>query len=287
MLPVIIISVLIAGLSLYDYLSSRNWQEVTSAERNAIVFEDRNHAYGAYQIRKSYGNRVVFIMLGIIFAIGVAFGIRKIIQAMPKPEEVETPLDLTQFAVDAKEKEEEIIEPLEPEIPEVQKSLMFVEPKVSNDLPESDIPDQKELENTNASTVTNPNDNPFGATQVIVEKKEEPVEIKKEPEIFEVVEEPAEYPGGINEMRKYLAENINYPDIAREMGYQGKCYLRFVVSENGFISNVVVKKGVPDCPECDKEAIRVVKSMKQWKPAKNNGKPVNSYYTLPVSFKLG
>lgn len=287
MVPVIVVSVLIAALSLYDYLSSRSWQEVTSAERNDIVFEDRNHAYGAYQIRKSYGNRVVFIMLAIIFAIGVAFGIRKIIQAMPKPQEVETPLDLTQFAVDAKEKEEEIVEPLEPEIPEVQKSIQFLEPKVSNDLQETDIPSQEEMENTNASSVTSEGNSDFGATQVIVEKKEEPIEKPKEPEIFEVVEEPAEYPGGINEMRKYLAENINYPDIAREMGYQGKCYLRFVVSENGYISNVVVKKGVPDCPECDKEAIRVVKSMKQWKPAKNNGKPVNSYYTLPVSFKLG
>jgi protein TonB len=189
--------------------------------------------------------------------------------------------------VDAKEKEEEIVEPLEPEIPEVQKSIQFLEPKVSNDLTETEIPSQEEMENTNASSVTSEGNSDFGATQVIVEKKEEPVEVKKEPEIFEVVEEPAEYPGGINEMRKYLAENINYPDIAREMGYQGKCYLRFVVSENGYISNVVVKKGVPDCPECDKEAIRVVKSMKQWKPAKNNGKPVNSYYTLPVSFKLG
>ncbi len=287
MVPVIVVSVLIAALSLYDYLSSRSWQEVTSAERNDIVFEDRNHAYGAYQIRKSYGNRVVFIMLAIIFAIGVAFGIRKIIQAMPKPQEVETPLDLTQFAVDAKEKEEEIVEPLEPEIPEVQKSIQFLEPKVSNDLQETDIPSQEEMENTNASSVTSEGNSDFGATQVIVEKKEEPIEKPKEPEIFEVVEEPAEYPGGINEMRKYLAENINYPDIAREMGYQGKCYLRFVVSENGYISNVVVKKGVPDCPECDKEAIRVIKSMKQWKPAKNNGKPVNSYYTLPVSFKLG
>lgn len=285
MLPVIIISVLIAGLSLYDYLSSRNWQEVTSAERNAIVFEDRNHAYGAYQIRKSYGNRVLFIMLGIIFAIGVAFGIRKIIQAMPAPEEVETPLDLTQFAVDAKEKEEEIIEPLEPEIPEVQKSIQFLEPKVTDD-PVTNPPPPNDP-GTPASTVTSQGNSDFGATEILVKKEEEPVEIKKEPEIFEVVEEPAEYPGGINEMRKYLAENINYPDIAREMGYQGKCYLRFVVSENGFISNVVVKKGVPDCPECDKEAIRVVKSMKQWKPAKNNGKPVNSYYTLPVSFKLG
>lgn len=287
MVPAIILTIMVAALSLYDFLSSKNWQEVTSSERNDIVFEERNHAYGAYQIRKNYSSRMILIMVGVILTIGLAFGIYKIIQSLPKPEEVETPLDLTQFAVDAKEKEEDIVEPLEPEIPEVQKSIQFLEPKVTNDQVDTPPPVQNEMENTAASTVNSNGNSDFGGTEVIIPKKEEPIEVKKEPEIFTVVDEPAEYPGGLQEARKYLAENINYPDIAREMGYQGKCHLKFVVSENGYISNVTVLKGVPDCPECDKEAVRVVKSMKQWKPAKINGKAVNSYYTLPVNFKLG
>ena len=87
-------------------------------------------------------------------------------------------------------------------------------------------------------------------------------------------------------MKRYLAENIKYPQTAVEMGLEGKCYLQFVVSENGYISNVRVKKGVTDCPECDQEAIRVVKSMPKWTPGKVNGKAVNSTFSLPVSFKL-
>ncbi|MFN5983450.1 MAG: energy transducer TonB [Fluviicola sp.] len=62
--------------------------------------------------------------------------------------------------------------------------------------------------------------------------------------------------------------------------------MKFIVSENGFISNVKVIRGVEDCPECDREAIRVVKSMPNFIPGKVNGKAVHSTFTLPVPFKL-
>jgi len=105
-------------------------------------------------------------------------------------------------------------------------------------------------------------------------------------EIYEVVDVPAEFPGGINEMRRFIKEHTVYPETAREKGAQGKCYVQFVVFENGQISNVVVKFGVPDCPECDKEVIRMVRSMPDWKPGEIAGKPVNSYYLIQVPFTL-
>ena len=109
---------------------------------------------------------------------------------------------------------------------------------------------------------------------------------REEDEVFEIVDVPAEFPGGMQEMFKFMKDNMVYPEMAKEMGYQGKCYLRFIVSSTGTISNVMVKKGVPDCPEGDKEAIRVIRSMPRWKPAINGGVPVNSYYTLPFKFTL-
>ena len=87
-------------------------------------------------------------------------------------------------------------------------------------------------------------------------------------------------------MMKYLSKNIQYPEIGIQTGAQGKVTLRFVVGKDGSIENVTVARGVPGCPECDKEAIRVVKSMPKWKPAKNDGKVVKSYFNLPVTFKL-
>ena len=113
-----------------------------------------------------------------------------------------------------------------------------------------------------------------------------PVEVAKndqEPEIFTYVDEPASFNGNL---KQYLAANINYPKKAIELGLEGKCYLQFVVSSSGDISNIEVMRGVPDCPECDEEAIRVVKGMPKWNPGKNAGVAVHCNWRLPVSFKL-
>lgn len=111
-------------------------------------------------------------------------------------------------------------------------------------------------------------------------------EIRVESDILEIVDEPAEYPGGMSAMREYLKNNMMYPMSAKEAGIQGKCYLRFIVNTDGSISDVRVLRGVADCPECDKEATRVVKNMPNWKPGRMNGKDVKMYFTLPISFKL-
>ena len=112
-------------------------------------------------------------------------------------------------------------------------------------------------------------------------------EPRKNPnDIYEIVDEVAEFPGGIGAMRTFLVNNMRYPQKALDMGVEGKCYLKFVVNAEGKISDVYVIRGVPDCVECDTEGIRVVSMMPSWKPARVDGKPVNSYFTLPITFKL-
>jgi protein TonB len=87
-------------------------------------------------------------------------------------------------------------------------------------------------------------------------------------------------------MRVYLKKNLMYPIMARDAGIQGKCYIRFIVNADGSISDVRVLRGVTDCPECDQEALRVVKRMPNWAPGKVNGKAVRINYNLPIVFKL-
>jgi TonB family protein len=97
---------------------------------------------------------------------------------------------------------------------------------------------------------------------------------------------PAEYPGGITALKQYLIETIVYPESARTAGIQGTVIVKFIVNVDGNISNVVVKKGIPNCTECEKEALRVVNTMPKWVPGKNNGKVVDSFFSLPVRFIL-
>jgi len=105
-----------------------------------------------------------------------------------------------------------------------------------------------------------------------------------EQEIFMVVEEMPEFPGGIAKLGDYLAKNIKYPQMARESGVQGKVFITFVVEPDGHVSNVKVVRGIG--AGCDEEAVRVIKNMPKWKPGKQRGKAVRVSYNVPVNFKL-
>ena len=127
------------------------------------------------------------------------------------------------------------------------------------------------------------------------EDKGEAVEIKyvpavveeeevEEQQIFQVVEEMPEFPGGMAECMKFLAKNIKYPTIAQENGVQGRVIVQFVVNNDGTIVDPVVVRSVD--PYLDKEALRVIKAMPKWKPGKQRGKAVRVKYTVPVTFRL-
>jgi periplasmic protein TonB len=109
-------------------------------------------------------------------------------------------------------------------------------------------------------------------------------EVSDEEEIFQVVEQMPEFPGGMQKLLEYLGKNIHYPTMAQENGIQGKCIIEFVVNKDGSIVDPKVVKSLD--PSCDKEAMRVVKSMPKWKPGLQRGKPVRVRYTVPVSFRL-
>ncbi len=123
---------------------------------------------------------------------------------------------------------------------------------------------------------------PF-ASEIVPKVVEVP---EQNPEVYKVVDEPAEFPGGMSALKNYLDTHLNYPPVAKQMGISGKVYLQFVVSDKGVISDIKIKKGVTDCPECDMEAKRLVRTMPNWIPGKMSGKPVNSYFILPIIFKL-
>lgn len=105
---------------------------------------------------------------------------------------------------------------------------------------------------------------------------------QKEPEVYTNVDESAVFSAGTEELKKYIQEHVSYPSGSTS---SGKCMLKLTVDENGKVVNAEVSKGVPNCAECDTEALRVVKAMPDWKPAKVKGKAVKSYVTLPVDFK--
>ncbi|WP_455674014.1 TonB family protein [Phocaeicola sp.] len=103
-------------------------------------------------------------------------------------------------------------------------------------------------------------------------------------DVFQVVEEMPEFPGGMAACLKFMGENIRYPEVAHSNGVQGKVIVQFVVEEDGSITSPEVVRAVD--PYLDAEALRVIMTMPKWKPGKQRGQAVKVKYTIPVSFKL-
>lgn len=113
---------------------------------------------------------------------------------------------------------------------------------------------------------------------VVEEEEEDPNQV------FSIVEDMPEFPGGEAALLKYIAQSIKYPVIAQENGIQGRVTVTFVIDQQGKAVEAQILRGVD--PALDKEALRVIGTLPKWKPGKQRGKPVRVKYTVPVLFRL-
>ncbi len=105
-----------------------------------------------------------------------------------------------------------------------------------------------------------------------------------EEEVFTVVEDMPEYPGGMKELMKFLSGNIKYPAECQKNNEQGRVVVQFVVNKDGSIQDAKIMRGVSKL--LDEEALRVVKAMPKWKPGMQKGVVVRTKYTIPVMFRI-
>lgn len=108
--------------------------------------------------------------------------------------------------------------------------------------------------------------------------------VKDEEEVFMSTEQPPVYPGGMEAMMKYLNDSIVYPAKAKRKGISDIVMLRLLIDRTGKIAGIDVENSVDKA--LIKEAVRVVSKMPNWKPAKQDGKNVAVYFSLPVRFAL-
>jgi protein TonB len=265
----------------------------TSPVRNEVVFEKRNREYGAYAIRNEYDRNLLRIMVFLMALFSSIFGLYSFFRTMPvemlKPS-LQTNSTIITSAVEPKqalpEKQNQQqkqtssqanstnTEPIVQDKQVVQQITLIDSSSVGTGKPGIGDPfgNGKEHGGGQAGTGTGTG---TGLPSGTLEKP--PVDI---------VDVEAQFPGGYLRMMEYIQGHLVYPQIGIEIGAQGKCYVKFVVDENGTISNVKIVRGVPNCPECDKEAIRVVKSMPAWVPGKIQGDAVSSFFMLPIIFAL-
>ena len=271
--------------------------DLTSREWCDLVFEGRNKAYGAFELRQSSPKRHNIAMIIIIVVAVIAFSVPALIRFVTpeKVEEAMTEVTTLSKLPEAEVKKNEDLKPLAPETPPpppLKSSIKFTAPVIKKDeevSEEDEIKSQDELAQNDKVAISiadvKGNDEINGADIADFKEVVRPEAPKEEKEVpYQAVEQMPQFPGGDAELMKYIQDHLKYPVIAAENGIQGRVIVRFVVSKTGEIQDVTVLRGVDS--SLDKEAVRVIKSMPKWIPGKQNGNNVAVYFTVPVMFKL-
>lgn len=276
-------------------LSSKEWRD--------LIFEGKNKDFGAYKLRQGSESRhnkaFFYVLIGLVAVCLLIFGYMKYEAHKTQKAEEEAKAKLEQQqklaqmeAEKEEEKEEEVeqieIEEVKPEAPQLATQLMTELLLTDTPKEDNEIKANEDIQKDNSvmSTFTQAGSDDIN---LIKEHKEEvvqekPREEKKKEEVFTHVEQMPKFPGGDAELYKFISNNLNYPAMAIENNVQGRVVVQFVVTKDGSIGNVKVVRSVDR--DLDNEAIRVCKKLPKFIPGKQNGQPVNVWYTLPVTFKL-
>jgi protein TonB len=260
-----------------------------NAEWLDLVFDHRNKAYGAYELRQHY-SRTMSKAMGLTFA-GLAVLIAASVIFKPKPANTVyigpefRILPPVSKIIDPEIKKPEVIKHVEPAevsatgfvIPVIVPSEPVEQPPVIADIKDA-IGPQDVKGPAGGDNVIKPETGTGGGGDAV--KIDEHI-YDAGGEGLEAMPEPV---GGATSWSKFLQKNLRYPAVAQEQGISGRVFLSFVIEKDGHLSNIVVERGAGY--GFDEEATRVLKLAKAWKPGIQNGGPVRVKYVIPMNFQL-
>ena len=252
---------------------SRSWED--------IIFEDRNHEYGAYAVRKAYPsnvNRATTVTLGLAAAIAAYSFVATNKHIVP---DVEIRKPITDIFDEPKI---EPIKPPEPPAAKIQRTKGVLPPvATANPIEDVVIPDEPQAFQGGDETGTD-DVSVVGTPGVIEDVAVEAPPVEIVDAVFLNPEVAASYKGGMEAMARFISKNLRYPAIARRMEIEGTVYIGFIVGKSGEILEATVIKGIH--ASCDAEALRVVNLMKDWSAGMQAGAPVKVRMVLPIKFTL-
>lgn len=275
-------------------------EQIKKSDFLDIVFDGRNKAYGAYELRRAYGKRLTMALIGVAIGTAVIAGAVFLSQKL-KPEVKEEKFVQTEISLEeVKQPEEE--KPVEPPPPPPPKQepppqvemKQFTPPVIKKDeevrTPPPAVEELKEVkigdrnqEGVKDQGIVVPPAGVDGGKGIVAAPPAPP---EKEPEIFTKVEKEAEYPGGTSSWRRFLERNLD-GQVAVDNGAPPGNYtvqVKFVVDVEGKVSQVNALNKVGYGMEA--EAEKAIKKSGKWIPAVQNGKNVKAYRTQPITFQV-
>ena len=264
---------------------SQNWSEVTSGNRNEIVFERLNKTYGAYQIRTDYDNTLLKAFSATVFFIALFSSLTFIHENISIPKR---PPTIPDSAIFVKPPTRIIIDPPPTETHFQKQNNTNTIPIVQNDSVEPVDTTLLASVNTGSNNGgdndpnSDPNPNTGGGGGGGGGGNPEPVDsVMTFPEIMPI------FPGGDDGLFHYLHSNTHIPQDVVETGYvKEKVCVAFVINKEGAVTEASLMKGGCKIFQLNNEALRVVNKMPKWEPGKQNGNPVRVRMVLPIRFEV-
>lgn len=268
--------------------------DLTSQQWLDIVFKDKNKDFGAYQHRRNSNKRHIIAIIVVLAVILGAWFLPSLIQSIASSnkehvEQVEQTAVVSVIEIE-EQLDEEFVQPIQEEVPPpppLKETIAFIPPVIGENVEEDQmlVTQQELTESTADISIANVDGVADGIDIADIQDHVVVVQAEPEPEKpLEIAEVMPSFPGGNEELYKWLNSNLVYPPVAEERGIQGTVTLRFVVKEDGSIGEVQVLKAVDR--DLDKEAQRVVRKLPKFIPGRQNGRPVQVWFTLPVRFRL-
>lgn len=255
-----------------------------------LIFEGRNKGFGAYFLRRKYQKNITRAAAISIFIFSFALAAPFIYKSVFAEEVVKQKVQIVEVVLEdiPSIAPEEVAPPPPPatfEPPKVTK-VKFLPPVVKPDeqVKVEEVPTTEMLKEANPGDETQQGETLNELADIDVREQDV---VEAEPEdnkIYTWVEETAEFPGGNNELKKFLIQNLQYPKEALEKQISDFVVVKFVVNKDGSISDVKVVKNAGH--GMDEEATRVIKQMPKWKPAKQNGSPARLEKSIKIPFVL-
>jgi len=269
--------------------------KILSADYLDILFEGRNKAYGGYELRKKYPKRMLIAGIIGILAVVIAFA-ATMINIEPEAEDMGPikPKEIVMAPPPPLKPNEPPPPPPPPAPPPVKPTVKFTPPVIKpneevreEEKPQPPKPEENvdvgkvNIEGSDDPAAVSANLSPVSGTGTAPAVVPPPPPDNKP---LRTVQQMPSFPGGGEALRKYLQNNLRYPEAAIDQNIQGTILVEFVVNEDGSVTDVTPLKELGG--GCTQEAVRVIKSMPKWNPGKNNGKAVKVYYKVPVTFRL-
>ena len=262
-------------------------KDIFSREWCELVFDPKYREYGGYELRTNSSGRhfraLVIASVAFVLIVSAPYLIKQI---FPKKVEKDTTVRILSEINLEKPKEENILKELPPPPVLLRNSIKFVPPVIKPDeqVADDQMLTQKEVieEKAAISNVTFDKGTDDISAPVANSENQKITEEKEVPLV--VAEQMPQFPGGENEMLRFIKTNLRYPVSAQENGIQGTVIINFVVNREGKITNIKVVRGIGF--GCDEESIRVMGKMPDWSPGKQRGQAVSVSFTMPIRFVL-